>query len=237
MKAGGAVAPAGTLGLIVRRGPAQIIEGNEWPSTLRLREIVKHGLPQHGLDPEVNAWRRANARNLQRRLKHVLAARALRIPSFYGALFLEKYDGKRGEVLPLGLASLAVVTTAGVGYIVDAFQNTVELESMNFHAFGTGTNAEAVGNTALQTELTTQYATDNTRPTGTQSENGANVYRTVATLDPDADVTIAEHGILSQASNAGGVLLDRSQFTGVALGGAAGDTLQATYDFTVTSGG
>ena len=236
MKFGGATAPSGSLGLIVRRGPNQIIEGTEWPCTLKLREIVRHGLPQHGLDPEVNEWRRRNARHLQRRVKKVVAAKLLGLPSFYGALFLEKYDARRGEVLPLGLASVAVVTTAGVNFIVDAFQNSVELEAMNFHGFGTGSGAEAIGNTALGTELTTQYATDNTRPTGTQSENGANVYRTVATLDPDADVAITEHGIFSQAATGGGVLLDRTLFSAVNLGGAAGDTLQATYDFTVTAG-
>ena len=236
MNHGGAIGPSGSLGLIVRRGPGQIIEGNEWPSDLGLREIVKHGLPQHGLHPEVNEWRRRNARHLQRRVRKVLLARRLKLPSFYGALFLEKYDGRKCEVLPLGLASLAVVTTAGVGFIVDAFSNAVELEAMNFHGFGTGGSAEAVGNTGLTTELTTQYATDNTRPTGTQSENGANVYRTVATLDPDADVAITEHGIFSQAATGGGVLLDRTLFGAVNLTGAAGDTLQATYDFTVTAG-
>lgn len=237
MERTGAVAPTGTLGLIVRRGPQQIIEGTEWPNSLRMRDIIRHGLPQHGLHPEVNEWRRRNARHLQRRLKKVATAKVLGIPSFWGALFFEKYDAKRGEVLPLGLASVALVTTVGVNFIVDAFQNTAELENMNFHGFGTGGGAEAVGNTALTTELTTQYATDNVRPTGSQSENGANVYRTVATLDPDADVAITEHGIFSQAATGGGTLLDRSLFAAINLVGATGDTLQATYDFTVTSGG
>jgi hypothetical protein len=157
------------------------------------------------------------------------------IPAHFGVLRLVKHHGL-GGVTDYGIVSLRVVTTAGVGFIVDAFQNIVELESMNFHGFGTGGGAEAVGNTALTTELTTQYVADNTRPTGTQSEAAANIYRTVATLDPDADVSITEHGIFSQASNAGGVLLDRSLFTAIALTGATGDTLQATYDFTVTAG-
>jgi hypothetical protein len=154
----------------------------------------------------------------------------------YGALWLEVLRGD-GTRVPYGLASLRVVTDTGVQFLVDALQNLTEAENMKFHGFGTGAGAEAVGNTALTTELTTQYATDNTRPTGSQTEGAANVYRTVGTLDPDADVAITEHGIFSQAATGGGVLLDRSLFSVINLSGAGGDTLQATYDFTITSGG
>ena len=238
----GKVGASGGLGLVVTRGDGTVEElrsyeaPTNWPPADRFRTMLEHGTPQAHVSDEVNRWRRDNRPNLARRLKKVQLARVLRLPTFYGALYLEKIRGD-GERIPYGLATVAVVTTAGVNFIVDAFQNSVELESMNFHGFGTGSGAEAVGNTALGTELTTQYATDNTRPTGTQSENGANVYRTVATLDPDADVAITEHGIFSQAATGGGVLLDRSLFSAINLSGAGGDTLQATYDFTVTSGG
>jgi len=242
MERTGRVGAAGSLGLVVTRGGG-VVERirvpeapTNWPSSWELRHVIEHGTPQPSLPAEVNEWRRANRRNLARRLRRVQLSRALRLPTFYGALYLEKIRGN-GERLPLGLASVAVVTTTGVNFIVDAFQNLVELEAMNFHGFGTGAGAEAVGNTTLTTELTTQYATDNTRPTGTQSEFAANIYRTVATLDPDADVGITEHGIFSQAATGGGVLLDRSFFSVINLVGATGDTLQATYDFTVTSGG
>lgn len=141
-----------------------------------------------------------------------------------------------GTITDYGVLSRRVVTDAGVAFIVDAFQNTTELENMKFHGYGTGTNNEAAGDTALQTELTTQYATDNTRPTGTTTEGAtANIYRTVATLSPDASVAITEHGIFSQASNAGGTLLDRSKFSAINLVGSA-DSLQTTYELTFTSG-
>lgn len=143
-----------------------------------------------------------------------------------------------GLVVDYGLMSQRVVTTAGVGFIVDAFQNLVELENMKFHGFGTGTNAEASGDTALQTEETTQYATDNTRPTGTTTEGAsANIYRTVATYSPDSGGTraITEHGVLSQAATGGGVLLDRSVFSAVNLV-AGSDSLQSTYELTLTAG-
>lgn len=143
-----------------------------------------------------------------------------------------------GLVTPYGTLSTRVVTTAGVNFIVDGFQNLVEIENLKYHGFGTGTNAEASGNTALQTEETTQYAADNTRPTGTTTEGAsANIYRTVATYSPDSGGTraITEHGIFDQASNAGGTLLDRSVFSAVNLV-AASDSLQVTYELTLTAG-
>lgn len=144
-----------------------------------------------------------------------------------------------GDALDLGLASTHVVTTAGVNFIVDAFQNSVEVENLRYHGFGTGTNAEATGDTALQTEETTQYNPDNTRPTGTLTEGAsANIFRTVATYSPDSGGTraITEHGIFSQAATGGGTLLDRSVFSVVNLV-AGSDSLQATYELTFSAGG
>ncbi len=181
-------------------------------------------------------WRARNLPNLMRGLYRVAVAHVFRVPTHFGALYLDivHADGSR---TPMGLASMRVVTDAGVAYIVDAFQNSVELENMKYHGFGTGTTAESAAQTGLITELTTEYVSDSVRPTGSQTENGANIYRTVGTLDPDSDVTITEHGIFSQAATGGGTMLDRSKFTGVALTGSTGDSLQATYDFTCTSGG
>lgn len=175
-----------------------------------------------------------NFPNIWRGLEKIAIARACNIPHFYGALWLRIYRAS-GKIEECGLVSLRVVTDAGVGFIVDAFQNLTELENMKYHGFGTGTNAEAAGNTALQTELTTQYAVANTRPTGSTTEASANTYRTVATLTPSASVAITEHGVFSQAATGGGVLLDRSVFSAVNL--ASGDSLQATYDLTFASGG
>lgn len=157
------------------------------------------------------------------------------IPSMIGTLRLRVAHAD-GTFTEYGVVGRRVVTTAGVNYIVDAFQNLTEPENMKFHGFGTGTIAEAVGDTALQTELTTQYATDSTRPTGTTTEGAsANIYRTVATLSPDSGGTIAvtEHGIFSAAS--AGTLLDRTVFSAVNLV-AGSDSLQATYDLTFTAG-
>jgi hypothetical protein len=228
----GTIAPSGELGLVVTRGAR-----HDWPTLGRgrLSATVAHALPSRGLPDEVNRWRRANARNVARGLWRHVAATKLGVGHFTGSLYLDLIRGD-GTVVPLGLASMRVVTNNGVGYIVDAFQNIVELENMKYHGYGTGTNAEAVGDSALQTELTTQYNPDSTRPTGTTTENGSNVYRTVATLTPDSGGTIAvtEHGIFSATS--AGTLLDRSVFSAVNLVAANGDSLQSTYDLTLTAG-
>lgn len=142
-----------------------------------------------------------------------------------------------GELTEYGLLSTRLVTDNGVAYIVDAFQNLVELENMKYHGYGTGTNAEAQSDSALQTELTTQYAVDSTRPTGTTTEGAsANIYRTVATLSPDSGGTIAvtEQGVFSASS--AGVLLDRSKFSAINLV-AGSDSLQTTYELIVSAGG
>ena len=153
------------------------------------------------------------------------------------SLILLRWDERAGirGIEPLGVVSRKVVTTAGVGYLVDALQNLVEPENLKYHALGTGNAAEAVGDTALQTELTTQYNPDNTRATGTTTESAANVYRTVGTNTVDASAAVVEHGILTQAAVGGGVLLDRSVFSVVNL--ASSDSLTSTYDLTLSAGG
>lgn len=141
-----------------------------------------------------------------------------------------------GRVELLGIVGRKMVTDAGVQYIVDAFQNLLEVENFKYHGIGTGAGAEAVGNTALSTELTTQYNPDNTRATGSLTEGAsANIFRTVGTNTVDSAVSITEHGIFTQAATGGGTLLDKTLFTAVALG--IGDSLQSTYDLTVASGG
>lgn len=227
----GDLRPAGDLGL-------QVIRGKPTDRELTLGEIREYGRPRRGLSNEVNAWRAANWPNLLRGLRKIVPARALKIPHFYGALWLQK-AGPQG-VVDYGLASLRLVTTVGVKFICDDFNaGGQDVTTMKFHGFGTGTTAEAVGDSALVTELTTQYAVDNTRPTGSQASATVSTnatYTTVATLSPDSGGTIAitEHGIFSATS--AGTLLDRSVFSAVNLV-AGSDSLQSTYVFTANSGG
>lgn len=188
-----------------------------------------------GERPAVRAWRRANRCNMARGLRQVTAARDAGVPTMFGALYLVHLLAS-GDEVDYGLVSLRVVTTAGVNWIVSAFANTVEMETMKYHGLGTGGTAEAIGDTALVTELTTQYATDNVRATGTTTTGAtSNVYRTVATNTVDATAAVTEHGIFSQAAVAGGTLLDRSLFSVINL--ANGDGLASTYDCTFSAGG
>jgi len=139
------------------------------------------------------------------------------------------------EIEDHGIVGRKVVTDVGVGFIVDAFQNSVELENMKYHGLGTGSTAENQTDTALVTELTTEYTGD-VRATGTTTEGAtANIYKTVATntLDGTPGAALREHGIFS--ANAAGVLLDRTVFAAITL--SSGDSLASTYQLTLNANG
>lgn len=180
-------------------------------------------------------YREANWHNIIRGLDKIILAKRYGIPTFYGILSA-KIIRADGDIIDYGLISARAVTTTGAGFVVDAFQNLVELENMKYHGIGTGTNAEDAGNSALQTELTTQYNPDNTRATGSTTEGASgNIYKTVGTNTVDASVAITEHGIFSQAATGGGVLFDRSVFSVINL--VSTDQLQTTYEWTMNTGG
>jgi hypothetical protein len=226
----GFLAPTGTLSLAKVTIP--VVDGE-----MDLLDIVQHARPNNGLEYEIMQYRYNNAVNISRGLNKIVKAHQLEIPTFYGTLWAKKIDGLTGEEIDYGIVSLRLVTTVGVNFIVDSFQNLVEDENMKFHGIGTGTNAEATGDTALQTELTTQYNPDNTRATGSLTEGAsANIFRTVGTNTLDSGTpAITEHGIFSASS--AGTLLDRSVFAAINLTGTNGDGLQTTYDFTIAAGG
>lgn len=229
-----AVGASGSLFLDIVRG-AKV---NDYPDDPSFREIAQWGFPNSRLPFAVNQWRQANCRRLIPQVARLAVARGAQkihgMPFMYGALWLKMFRGD--DVLDLGLASLRVVTTAGVTYIAaDIAASANDSNLFKFHGFGTGTTAEASGDTALVTELTTQYNPDNTRPTGSQA-SATNTYTTVATVSPDSGGTIAvtEHGIFTATS--AGTLLDRSVFSAVNLV-AGSDSLQATYVLTLPAGG
>lgn len=151
---------------------------------------------------------------------------------------LQHFSLNLGERVRHGVVSRQVVTDAGVAYIVDDFDNasgSADVSLFNFHGCGTGTNAEAVGDTALQTESTTALNPDSTRATGTRSQPAANQYRSVGTLTFDASAAVTEHGLFTTSGTGTGTLLDRSVFSAINV--ASGDSIQFTYTITFTSGG
>lgn len=222
-QAGGEVSIGGSLLVAPIRGPLRTLE----------RGYIKQVLePKHGNTEFARDWRSDNAPRVKRQARHLHKAERLRLPSLYGVLYLQAVHD--GQVHDLGLASLRVVTNNGVGYIVDAFQNLVELENMKYHGIGTGGTAEAASDAALVAEVTTGLNPDNTRATGTTTEAASNIYQTVATNNVDATVALTEHGIFSQAATGGGVLLDRSLYSAVNL--VSGDSIQTDYRLTVVAG-
>ena len=91
---------------------------------------------------------------------------------------------------------------------------------------GTGSTAEAIGNTALVTAV-------ESRVSGTQGEGASvNIYRTVATITATSARAIVEHGLFNAATV--GTLMDRSVFTVINL--STNDAIQFTYELTVPAG-
>jgi hypothetical protein len=212
----------------------QVIRGVE-PQQLTLSQIVRRGFPGFGQTSEVFWWKVRNIPNLFRGLYRLVLSRMFNLSHFEGAVFL-KLRRATGEWVDYGLASLRVVTDAGVAEIATRLAGTsaANIANFKFHGIGTGTGSEAAGDTALGTELTTQYSSDNVRATGSQTAS-TNTYTTAGTNTVDASAAVTEHGIFTSATVGAGTLLDRSKFTVVNL--SSGDSLLSTYVLTLSSGG
>ncbi len=160
-------------------------------------------------------------------LAHVMGHLYTRLfgnPVLLGALYLRVQ--RNGEWIDYGCAGRRVVTTAYVQLLTDELQASVAAHStLRYHAVGTGNTAEAVGDTTLVTEV-------ETRTSGTQAENAANIYESVGTITATGARAIVEHGVFSASS--AGTLLDRTVFSVVNL--ATNDSIQCTYRLTLTAG-
>lgn len=203
--------------------------------------LSKHGFYSHGLPEDLPVLARLKTWWLEIALRVRLCVkgfvRGLQGTGIFGVGRLYATVMRaNGDIEHVGLLSTRLVTDAGVAFLVDDWDNSVtDLTTMNFHGCGTGTTAEAVGDTALVTESTTALNPDSTRATGTRSQPAANQYRSVGTVTFDASAAITEHGIFSQAATGGGTLWDRSVFSAINV--ASGDSIQFTYTCTVSSGG
>lgn len=186
------------------------------PLTWRARNFVKHLAPDYP------------------RLIAAHMARQAGVPVLLSRLSAKKRD-KNGKWTDYGVLSTKFVTNNGVAFLVDAWQNIVELEIMKYHGVGTGTTAENVADSALVTESTTILNPDSTRATGSLAEGASgNIFRSVGTVTFDGSGAITEHGLFSQAATGGGVLWDRSVFSAINV--ISGDSIQFTYDVTFTAG-
>lgn len=239
LKLGGAARPTGSLAVAVRR----LVE----PPTLGARvragltvlsrdRWVPEAVKQYNPRSEFGKFVRACAKHLPAPMATELIER-IRAVVIVESRLLATVFRANGLVEEHGVVSTKVITNAGVGFLVDAWQNLVEAEIMKYHGIGTGSTAEAAGDTALVTELTTALNPDSTRATGTTAEGAsANIFQSVGTNTLDANgQVLREHGLFSQAATGGGVLFDRSVFAAITLD--SGDSIQTTYECTLASGG
>lgn len=150
-----------------------------------------------------------------------------------GQMFETRLTAKHirgGRVLREYDLGSGLVTTAGVVYLAaDMAGGASDINAMNWHGTGIGTTAAAIGDTALQNTTGAPA-----RVSGTQSTPGAtNVYRSQATVSYTSTLAITEWGLFS--ANAAGTLWDRKVFTAINV--VNGDSIQFTYDLTITAGG
>jgi len=109
----------------------------------------------------------------------------------------------------------------GMEYIVDAWQNSVELETAKYHDTGIGTTAAAAGNSAMET------ATGFTRATGTLAEgDNAKEFKSVGTVSCTGTKAITEWGLFSAVT--GGILIARNTFSPINV--VSGDFVEFTWE-------
>lgn len=204
--------------------------------------LPRHGFYADGMPPDLPLRRRLRGLWLEARLRARLCVKGfwrglIHASGVFGVGRLyASVIRSDGRIEHLGLLCTKVITDAGVAFLVDDWDaNGQDISTLNFHGCGTGTTAEAAGDTTLVTESTTALNPDNTRATGTRSQPAANQYRTVGTLTFDAGAAVTEHGIFSQSATGGGTLWDRSVFSAINV--VSGDSIQFTYTCTVSAGG
>ncbi len=135
-----------------------------------------------------------------------------------------------GTVIELGAIGKRVVTDAGVGHLVDDWDDgTGNIENFNYHDSGTSVTAENQTDTNLIAE-----AGPTTRATGTKSQPSANVIRSLGTIAYTGTLAITEHGLFTTASRATDLMWDRTVFAAINV--ENGDSIQFTYDCTFTAG-
>lgn len=127
-------------------------------------------------------------------------------------------NGKLLEERPLGHN---LVVADGKEYIVDAWQNSVELETAKYHDTGIGVTGTAGSDSGMET------ATGFTRATGSLTEgDNAEEFKSVGTVSCTATKAVTEWGIFSAST--GGVLIARNTFS--ALNVVNGDSIEFTWE-------
>ena len=148
----------------------------------------------------------------------------------FGALRLRHFI-KRGRLWSCedhGLVSVRKVTTAFANYLVDCIQDTEGnlLDVFTWHDMGDDSTADANTQTALLNSR-------ETRINGTNAENAANQFKSVATITATANYTVQEHGIFSAVS--AGTMMDRNAPIDSPPAVVIDDQVEFTYELTVNA--
>lgn len=123
-----------------------------------------------------------------------------------------------------------LVVTTGLAGVAARINGSGTPDAYTYIALGSGTTAAVAGDTALETEITTDggeraSATPSLETTDTTDDTAV----LVKTFTFSGDLTISESGVLNASSS--GTLLARQVFTGISV--ASGDSLQITWKFDV----
>lgn len=131
-----------------------------------------------------------------------------------------------------GLVSCREVSAAFAKQLVDAMCTSGDVvDNFNQHKQGSGSTAETDTQTALvAAQSGAQAATGNAAATHGSSSQ---IYQTVGTITATTAYEIREHGVFNAST--GGVLLDRSVVTAIAVN--TDDVVTWTYNLTINAGG
>jgi hypothetical protein len=163
--------------------------------------------------------------------KEVIAHGRLVIDGRLDAVLIRKMPDGTERRFDLGCLGRRVVTTVGVNYLRDDFAagaGSADISNFKYHDSGIGTNAEAIGDTALQTP------TGDARVAGTQDNSVAKTYKSVATISYAVTKAVTEHGLFSASS--AGTLWDRTVFAVINVTGGT-DSILFTYTLSISDGG
>ena len=172
-------------------------------------------------------YRLSNFHNVWPGLWRHELARLLKMNHMMGSLHavLFRKDGSR---INYGLVSANLVTTVFVNDMVDELiAESSAWGDYKWHDSGVGVTPAAVGDTDIET-------TDNeSRVSGTQVENAANIYESVGTIAYTGTLAITEH--LLANINAAGIAMDHHVFSAINVVNT--DSIEFTYRLTCTAGG
>lgn len=132
-----------------------------------------------------------------------------------------KHFDKNGKLIEKRCLGHNLVVDDGMEFFVDAWQNSVELETCKYHDTGIGTTGEASGDSAMETP------TGFDRGTGDLGEgDNAKEFKSIGTVTCTATKAVTEWGLFSAITN--GILIARKVFAAINV--VDGDYIEFTWE-------